>query len=125
MEATVATVGCFNKGNLHMTEVMDMLSMDVNDLTICIVRPQDARRLKAADGAAKPQFAQWWQRQRIKNKAVLACQEDEEGAVYGQGLLADQQNLQKWLGKQYVKVWNQNSEVYEVTVVVKTLTAIF
>ena len=38
MEATVATVGCFNKGNLHMTEVMDMLSMDVNDLTICIVR---------------------------------------------------------------------------------------
>ena len=58
MEVTVATVGCFNKGNLHMTEVMDMLSMDVNDLTICIVRSQDARRLKAADGAAKPQFAQ-------------------------------------------------------------------
>ena len=126
IEATVAAVvGGFNKGNLHMTEVRNMLSMDVNDLTISIVRSLDARRLKAADGAAKPQFAQQRQCQRIQNKAVLACQEDEEGAVYEQGLLADQQNLPKWLDKQFVKVWNQNSEVYEVTVVVKTLTAVF
>ena len=96
IEVTVAAVvGGVNKGSLHMTEVRNMLSMDVNDLTISIVRSLDARRLKAADGAAKPQFAQQRQRQRIQNKAALACEEDEEGAVYEQGLLADQQNLPK------------------------------
>ena len=53
VEAEVAAaVGRLNKGNFHMAEVMNMLSMDVNDFTIRIVRSQDASRVKAADAAA-------------------------------------------------------------------------
>ena len=91
MEAAVAAaVGRFNKGNFHMAEVMNMLSMDVNDFTISIVRSQNASRVKAADAAAEARFVQRRRRQRVQTQAARARQEDEEGLVYGQGMLEDQ-----------------------------------
>ena len=90
VDAAVAeAVAQFNKGSFHLAEVMNMLSMEVNDFSLKIVRRQDSKRIKRAEAAAETVFSLRRRRQRIHNQAERALQEDAEGEVYGQGLLAD------------------------------------
>ncbi|XP_076444349.1 uncharacterized protein LOC143282549 [Babylonia areolata] len=91
VEAAVANaVGKFNQGNTHLTEMMNMFSMDVNEHTLAIVRQQDNTRLKKAEASSQEQFVIHRRRQRLQNQAAQAEQQAEEGPVYGPGLLADE-----------------------------------
>ena len=69
----------FNKGSFHLAELMIMLSMEVNDFTLKIVRWQDNQRIKRAEVAAETVFTQRRCCQCIQNQAECALQQDADG----------------------------------------------
>ena len=86
----MATAVCkFNRGNLFLAELMDTMLLQPSEFTINILEAKDVARLKQADKAAEAQFAVCRRHRHVQQAAARARQEDQEGEVYGAGMMAD------------------------------------
>ena len=90
IDSAVATAVCkFNRGNLFLAELMDTMLLQPSEFTINILEAKGVARLKQADKAADAQFAVCRRHRHIQQAAAGARQEDQEGEVYGAGMMAD------------------------------------
>lgn len=91
VDAAVAlAVGKFNQGNHHLTEVMNMLAIDVREPTLSIVQHQDDERIKKANAATQATFLARRRRQRLHQNVIQERLEAAEGPTYGPGIMGDQ-----------------------------------
>ncbi|KAK7096021.1 hypothetical protein V1264_005368 [Littorina saxatilis] len=87
--ATAEAVAKFNRGNFALAQVMDHMSLPITDLMEAALAKKDKVRIQKAEKATAVAAVAARRARCAGRQRQLEQQEDQEGEVYGAGLMGD------------------------------------